>query len=101
MTEIDERFERWTARLREILAKPHGDEQQAAFDRAINEMWDEDDSLVVHWDNCIDGCCPTGELLLSRLVHPQVHAHRMITIFPEFIESSRTHRAVVAEDTDQ
>ncbi|MFI5863539.1 hypothetical protein [Streptomyces sp. NPDC051546] len=98
MSEVDDRFERWAARFRDVMAKPEGNERQVEFDQAINEMWEEDDDLIVHWDNCIDGCCPSGELLLSRLVHPLIHATRMITIFPEFIETSRTHRAVVFQE---
>ncbi|MGW3323906.1 hypothetical protein [Streptomyces virginiae] len=98
MSEVDDRFERWAARFRAVLAEPATDERDAEFHRAIDEMWAEDDDLIVHWGNCIDGCCPTGELLLSRLVHPLVHATRMITIFPEFIETSRTHRAVVFQE---
>ncbi|MFF4054637.1 hypothetical protein ACFYZ0_02465 [Streptomyces sp. NPDC001708] len=98
MPEVDERFERWAERLRSILAAPDGDERQAQFDEAIDEMWVDDNRLIAYWENCIDGCCPTGELVLARLVHPHLGAPAIVQVFPEFIKSTRTHRAVIHED---
>jgi hypothetical protein len=98
MSEVDERFDRWTERLRTLLANTAEDARQAAMDEAMDEMWIEDKSLIAYWENCIDGCCPTGELVLVRLVHPQVSAPAMVRVFPELIRSSRTHRAVIFEE---
>ncbi|MCY0933656.1 hypothetical protein [Streptomyces sp. H34-S4] len=98
MSEVDKRFERWAERLRAILVNREGDKGQAEFTQAIDEMWDDDPGLISYWENCTDGCCPTGDLLLVRLVHPQISAPRMVRIFPELIESSRTHRAVIFQD---
>ncbi|MEU9605434.1 hypothetical protein [Streptomyces sp. NPDC048057] len=98
MDEIDERFNRWAERLRVLYADENAtqDDLEVAYD----EMWIEDKNLIAYWDNCIDGCCPTGALLLARLVHPRISAPAMVRVFPEFIKSSRTHRAVIytAED---
>ncbi|WAB08776.1 hypothetical protein SEA_ANDRIS_72 [Streptomyces phage Andris] len=96
--EIDERFNRWAERLRDILANREGDQRQAEFTQAVDEMWDEDPRLISYWENCIDGCCPSGDLLLVRLVHDTIAAPTMVRIFPELIESSRTHRAVIFQD---
>ncbi|WP_405799501.1 hypothetical protein [Streptomyces sp. NBC_01506] len=93
--EIDERFNRWANRLRTILAKPEGDSRQAEFKLAVDEMWMDDHRLISYWENCIDGCCPTGELVLVRLVHPTLGAPAIVRVFPEFIKSTRTHRAVI------
>ncbi|MFJ6893567.1 hypothetical protein [Streptomyces hokutonensis] len=98
MSEVDERFDRWTERLRTLLANTDEDARQAAMDEAMDEMWIEDKNLIAYWENCIDGCCPTGELVLVRLVHPQVSAPAMVRVFPELIRSSRTHRAVIFEE---
>ncbi|MFD7677511.1 hypothetical protein [Streptomyces sp. NPDC060187] len=98
MSEVDERFDRWAERLRKLLADTDEDARQAAMDEAMDEMWIEDKNLIAYWENCIDGCCPTGELVLVRLVHPQVSAPAMVRVFPELIRSSRTHRAVIFEE---
>lgn len=98
MPEVDERFNRWTERLRTILANPDEDARQAAMDEAVDEMWVDDNRLIAYWENCIDGCCPTGELVLVRLVHPTLGAPAIVRVFPEFIRSTRTHRAVIFED---
>ncbi|ATI19010.1 hypothetical protein KGG85_gp70 [Streptomyces phage Tefunt] len=98
MSEVDERFNRWAERLRTIFANPDEDARQAEMDNACDEMWIEDPRLIAYWENCIDGCCPTGELVLARLVHPQVSAPAMVRVFPELIRTSRTHRAVIFEE---
>ena len=98
MPEVDERFDRWAERLRKLLADTDEDARQAAMDESMDEMWIEDKNLIAYWENCIDGCCPTGELVLVRLVHSQVSAPAMVRVFPELIRSSRTHRAVIFEE---
>ncbi|WP_031513658.1 hypothetical protein [Streptomyces sp. NRRL F-5123] len=92
---IDERFNRWAEKLRAILVNPDEDARQEEFETAVNDMWIEDKRLIAYWDNCIDGCCPTGELILVRLVHDQLSAPAIVRTFPEFIRSTRTHRAVI------
>jgi hypothetical protein len=98
MSEVDERFNHWAERLRTILANTDEDARQAEMDDACDEMWIADKNLIAYWENCIDGCCPTGELVLARLVHPQVSAPAMVRVFPELIRSSRTHRAVIFQE---
>ncbi|MFB8351018.1 hypothetical protein [Streptomyces niveus] len=93
--EIDERFNRWADRLRAILANSDEAAREASFEEAMDEMWVEDNRLISYWENCVDGCCPTGELVLARLVHTALGAPALVRVFPEFIESARTHRAVI------
>jgi hypothetical protein len=97
---VDQKFDRWTARLKDIIAMRSGPEQDEAWKTALNEMAEDDPDLALRHDNCVDGCCPTGEFLLLRLVHPQVSAAWMVRTFPELIPSSQTHRAVLYVNED-
>jgi hypothetical protein len=65
---------------------------------ATTEMWEEDPALICHWDNCTDGCCP-GDLLLSRITHPQLSPEMVIRMFPEMLKLTdcRTHKTVISE----
>ena len=94
---VEGRFQRWTDRLTDIVSRM----DEEAWKAALNEMWKEDKTLAVWHENCIDGCCPTGNLVLLRLVHPQVNAGWMVSTFPELIKSSQTHRAVIGTEDDE
>ncbi|MEU9795038.1 hypothetical protein AB0E27_31345 [Streptomyces sparsogenes] len=94
--EIGERFNRWAERLRVLLGEPTRDEEwQGRAREAMDEMWLDDKHLVTRWGNCIDGCCPTGELSLLRLVHPTLNARMIADTFPELIRDTVTHEAVI------
>jgi hypothetical protein len=97
----DEIFAKWTERLKVVAAMPEGPEQDAAWDWELTEMEKDDPALICHQDNCIDGCCP-GDLILSRIIHPEIAPHDIITIFPELmrLDNCRTHRAVIKELDD-
>ena len=66
----------------------------------MNEMAEDDPHLALRHENRVDGCCPTGEFLLLRLVHEKVSAAWMVRTFPELIPSSQTHRAVLYVNVD-
>jgi hypothetical protein len=91
----DTRFQYWAARFRTLFETAPGAARDALLEAAWDEAKTEDPYLTFRWDNCIDGCCPTGELLLLRLVHPKLHPHTIATMFPELIRSTKTHSAVV------
>lgn len=99
---VDARFQRWASRFTEICSLPVDQAREDSWKEALTLMWDEDKTLALRWDNCIDGCCPTGDFVLLRLVHPSVNAAWMVTYFPEMIKAAQTHKTVIfTEDDDE
>lgn len=77
-------FDAWLERLRAVHAMPDGEEKDRAVVDSMIRMVEEDPTLIVHVENCVDGCCP-GELVLSSLVHPTIGPEYLVTVFPELM----------------
>lgn len=100
MATTDEIFEKWAKRLREI-SKMDGEARDTAWVTETLQMNQEDPALIVHQDNCVDGCCP-GDWLLSRIVYPKLSPSAVVGMFPELIKlaNCRTHKAVIMDGDD-